>query len=118
MKIAITGKGGVGKSTLSGILAHLAHRDGKRVLAVDADPDANLGFAIGVPEAELATIIPISQRKELIEERTGARLKEFGQIFKLNPKVSDVADRFGYDHHGIQLLVLGAIEAGGSPRAL
>ncbi len=114
MKIAITGKGGVGKSTLAGILAHLAHRDGKRVLAVDADPDANLGFALGISENDLATIVPISQRTELIEERTGARLKEFGQIFRLNPKVSDIADRFGYDHMGIQLLILGAIEAGGS----
>ena len=114
MKIAITGKGGVGKSTLAGILAHLAHRDGKRVLAVDADPDANLGFALGIPEDELVTIVPISQRQELIEERTGARLKEFGQIFKLNPRVSDIADQFGHDHDGIRLLVLGAIEAGGS----
>lgn len=114
MKIAITGKGGVGKSTLAGILAHLAQRDGKQVLAVDSDPDANLGLALGIPEAELATIIPISQRQELIEERTGAKLKEFGQIFKLNPRVSDIADRFGHDHKGIQLLVLGAIEAGGS----
>ena len=99
---------------MAGILAHLAHRDNKRVLAVDADPDANLGFALGILEDELNTIIPISQRKELIEERTGARIKEFGQIFKLNPRVSDIADRFGHDHDGIRLLVLGAIEAGGS----
>lgn len=114
MKIAITGKGGAGKSTLAGMLAHLAVRDGKTVLAVDADPDTKLAFALGIPEAERARIIPLAQQKELIEERTGARLKEFGQIFKMNPHVADVADRFSYHFRGIHLLVLGGIEAGDS----
>jgi len=114
MKMAITGKGGVGKSTLAGILACLARDDGKTVLAVDSDPDANLAFALGMPEQERALIVPIAQRSELIEERTGAKLKQFGQIFKLNPDISDVTDRFSYDFNGIHLLVLGAIEAGGT----
>lgn len=114
MKIAVTGKGGVGKSTLAGIIAHLANRDGKTVLAVDSDPDSNLAFALGIPENECTRIIPIAQRTDLIEERTGAKLKQFGQIFKLNPNISDVADRFSYDFNGIRLLVLGAVEAGGS----
>ena len=104
----------MGKSTLAGVLAHLARRDGHRVLAVDADPDANLAAALGIPDDERRQIIPIAARTELIEERTGAKLKEFGQIFKLNPDISDVADRFGYDFGGIHVLVLGAIEAGGS----
>jgi CO dehydrogenase maturation factor len=114
MKMAITGKGGVGKSTLAGILASLARDDGKTVLAVDSDPDANLAFALGMPEQERARIVPVAQRSELIEERTGAKLKQFGQIFKLNPDISDVTDRFSYDFNGIHLLVLGAIEAGGT----
>jgi CO dehydrogenase maturation factor len=114
MKIAITGKGGVGKSTLAGILAHLAYRDGKTVLAVDSDPDANLAFALGIPEGERKQIIPISRQMELIEERTGAKLKQFGQIFKLNPEISDIVDKCGYNFHGIHLLVLGAVESGGS----
>jgi len=114
MKVAMTGKGGVGKSTLSAILAHLAHRDGRTVLAVDADPDANLAFTLGMPPADIARIVPISRRADLIEERTGARMKEFGQLFRLNPEVSDVADRFGSDVGGIRLVVLGAVEAGGS----
>ncbi len=114
MKIAVTGKGGVGKSTIAGILAHLAHRDGKKVLAVDSDPDANLAFALGIPDYERKKIIPIAQRKDLIEERTGAKLKEFGQIFKLNPDISDIVDRFSYNYNGIGLLVMGAIERGGS----
>lgn len=114
MKIAVTGKGGVGKSTIAAIMTHLAKRDGKEVLAVDSDPDANLAFALGIPENERGAIIPIARRTELIEERTGARLKQFGQIFKLNPQVSDIADRLSCDFKGIKLLVLGAIEAGGS----
>jgi CO dehydrogenase maturation factor len=114
MKIAVTGKGGAGKSTLAGMLAHLANRDGKTVLAVDSDPDANLAFALGMPEAERARIIPMAQQKELIEERTGASLKEFGQIFKMNPHIADVADRFSSLFRGIHLLVLGGIEAGDS----
>jgi CO dehydrogenase maturation factor len=114
MKIAITGKGGVGKTTVAGIVAHLANRDGKIVLAVDADPDANLAYALGIPEAERARIVPMARQKELIEERTGARLKEFGQIFKMNPHIGDVADRFSFLFRGIHLLVLGGIEAGGS----
>ena len=114
MKIAITGKGGVGKSTLAGVLAQLANRHGQRVLAVDADPDANLAFALGIPAAERNRIVPIAQRADLIEERTGARIKQFGQIFKLNPDITDVAERCGYTSQGIHLVVLGAIEAGGS----
>lgn len=114
MKIAVTGKGGVGKSTLAGVLARLARRDGHPVLAVDSDPDANLASALGIPEAERRKIVPIALQTELIEERTGAKLKQFGQIFRLNPDISDVAERFSYDYGGIHLLVLGAIEAGGS----
>jgi CO dehydrogenase maturation factor len=114
MKIAVTGKGGVGKSTVAGILAHIAHRDGKIVLAVDSDPDANLAFALGISESERKQIIPISQRTELIEERTGAKLKQFGQIFKLNPEISDIVDKCGYNYQGINLVVLGAVESGGS----
>jgi len=114
MKIAVSGKGGVGKSTLAAMLCRLAALEGKNVLAVDGDPDANLAFALGMPEAEIASIVPVSQRKELIEESTGAKLKQFGQIFRLNPDVSSVAEKCGYDYQGIKLIVLGAVEKGGS----
>ncbi len=113
MKLAISGKGGVGKSTLAGALALLLARRGRQVLAVDADPDANLGSALGLSDAELAGIVPISRQVALIEERTGAKVSQYGQIFKLNPEVSDIADNYAFKRDGVALLVLGAVEQGG-----
>jgi CO dehydrogenase maturation factor len=113
MKIAISGKGGVGKSTLAAALALLLAKENKRILAVDADPDANLASALGIPLDIQQKIVPISQQKALIEERTGAKVKQYGQMFKLNPEVSDIADTFATVYNGISLLVLGAIEQGG-----
>lgn len=114
LKIAISGKGGVGKSTLAAALALLLTQDGSRVLALDADPDANLGSALGMTAEQQQAIIPIAKRAALIEERTGARVKQYGQMFKLNPDVADIADTCGYTINGVSLIVLGAIESGGS----
>jgi CO dehydrogenase maturation factor len=114
MKLAVAGKGGSGKSTIAGALALLQARTGRRVLAVDADPDANLASILGVSEARQREIVPISEHRALIEERTGAKVRQYGQIFKLNPEVADIADRYALVHEGVALLVLGAIEAGGS----
>jgi CO dehydrogenase maturation factor len=114
MKIAISGKGGVGKTTLAAALSLLMARNGNKVLAVDADPDANLASALGMPESIQKSIIPISERRTLIEERTGAKVRQYGQIFKLNPEVSDIAGTFATNFKGVSLLVLGAIESGGS----
>jgi CO dehydrogenase maturation factor len=113
VKLAISGKGGVGKSTLSATLALLMARRGMRVLALDADPDANLATTLGVSEEKQREIVPIAARADLIEERTGARVKEYGQIFKLNPDVSDISDSYALHHEGVALLVLGAVRRGG-----
>ena len=114
MKIAVTGKGGVGKSTISAMLCHLARADNNQVLAVDADPDTNLAFSLGIPSDEVKNIVPVSCNQSLIEERTGAKIKKFGQIFKLNPKVDDVVDILGTHYSGINLIVMGAIQTAGS----
>jgi CO dehydrogenase maturation factor len=110
LKLAISGKGGVGKSTVAGTLARLWAADGHRVLAVDADPDANLASAIGLPPELRGAIRSIASERRLIEERTGAKVREFGQMFKVNPEVADIAGRYAVGHAGVDLLVLGAVE--------
>ena len=114
MKIAVTGKGGVGKTTLSSVLARLYAEEGRRVLAADVDPDANLGLALGFSEDELEKLTPLSEMSDLIAERTGTGKESFGKLFKLNPKVDDIPDRFALEKNGVKLLIMGTVETGGS----
>ncbi len=107
MKTAITGKGGVGKTTLSAILCHLYAGEGRRVVAVDADPDANLAQAFGLSREEIEGIRPVAELTDVIAERTGARPGSMGGIFKLNPRVADIPEEFGRRIDGITLLVMG-----------
>jgi len=113
MKVAISGKGGVGKTTLAGVMARLLAGKGKKVLAIDADPDSNLASAIGFPKEALEKIAPIASMTSLIEERTGSKKGSFGSMFKLNPKVDDIPDELGVTHEGVKLLLLGSIPQGG-----
>jgi CO dehydrogenase maturation factor len=113
MKIAISGKGGVGKTTLAGVMARILAEQGKKVLAIDADPDSNLASAIGLPKDILPKLSPIASMTSLIEERTGAKKGTFGALFKLNPKVDDLPDAMGVTYQGVKLLLLGCIPQGG-----
>ena len=113
-KLAITGKGGVGKTTLASILARLYAADGTNVLAIDADPDANLGASLGIPAEQLSRITPIAQMEDLIRERTGGTPGTIGGLFKLNPKVDDIPERFSTNKDGVKLLVMGTVKKGGS----
>ncbi len=109
MKIAIAGKGGVGKTTLSGMMARYLAEEGYTVLAIDADPDANLASALGFPSELLKDVTPLAEMTPLVEERTGAQKGTFGGVFKLNPKVDDLPDTYSVTHHGVKLLILGNI---------
>ncbi|MGZ3536214.1 MAG: ATP-binding protein [Thermodesulfobacteriota bacterium] len=113
MKIAISGKGGVGKTTLAGVMARILAKRGRKVLAIDADPDSNLASAIGLPKEALAKLEPIASMTSMIEERTGAKKGTFGSVLKLNPKVDDLPDEMGVNYEGIRLLLLGCIPQGG-----
>jgi len=114
MKIAVTGKGGVGKTTLSAVLSYLFASEGKKVIAVDADPDANLAQALGISQSDIDKIRPIADIGELVEERTGVKPGSMGGIFKLNPKVDDLPEGLGFKIAGITLLIMGKAKTASS----
>jgi len=112
MKLAITGKGGVGKTSLAALLAISFARDGQKVIMVDADPATTLARTLGIPNPE--SIKPISELHEIIEERMGVRADSIGAFFRLNPKVDDLPEKYWVEHDGIRLLIMGTISKGGT----
>ena len=112
MKIAVSGKGGVGKTLLSSYLCRRFAGSGYSVIAIDADPDANLAANLGFPSPD--EIVPISDMNDLIEERTGAKPGQSAPYYTLNPKVSDLPEKYAREHNGIKLMVMGRIKRGGT----
>ncbi|MHB1126302.1 MAG: ATP-binding protein [Bacillota bacterium] len=110
MKIAVSGKGGVGKTTISsGLIRFLANR-GYHVYAVDADADTSLGTVLGLPEELLEELKPIVDLRQVIADKTGGD----GAFFSLNPDVEDILKQYSVRHGNISFLKMGAVKAGGS----
>lgn len=113
MKIALTGKGGVGKTTIAASLSRYYSDKGYNVLAVDADPDANLGLGLGMSEEMIASITPISEMRDLAEERTNHKQGTYGSLFTMNPEVADIPEKFCREFNGVKLLTMGTVDFGG-----
>jgi CO dehydrogenase maturation factor len=112
MKLAVTGKGGVGKTTISALIAHAFRSSGHSVVAIDCDPDSNLLACMGYPHPE--TVKPLVELHALIEEKMGVKPGTTGGMFRLNPFVADIPDRYAIDIDGIRVLVAGAVKKGGT----
>lgn len=113
MKIAITGKGGTGKTTITAGLALTISKDKQKVIVIDCDPDANLGLSLGFENSEKIT--PVCEMKSLIAERTGVEsLDSPAAFFKLNPQVEDIPDKYAAQKDGIKLLVMGRVDKAGA----
>lgn len=110
-RVVVTGKGGVGKTSLTALLARMLARDAFKVLALDADPQRNLAEALGVAPHDARAIVPLSRDPDFVEEKTGTRPGGWGGMLRLNPDVTDVVDRFGVTTpDGVRLLVMGTTE--------
>jgi len=112
IKLAVSGKGGVGKTTVAALLIRHMAKQGMRVLAIDADPVASLGGALAMPDHE--KIEPIANMKDLIFERTGAKPGTMGGFFKMNPRVDDIPEKLAAVQGNIHLMVMGTVDHGGS----
>jgi len=110
-RVVVCGKGGVGKTTITALLARRLALRGKKVLAVDEDPQQNLAFSLGYPLEAAEDLIPLSRNFDYVEEKVGARPGEgWGLMLALNPDVTDVVDRFGVRiDEGIDCLVMGSV---------
>ena len=115
MKIAVTGKGGVGKTTVAGTLARFLGRDGYKILAIDADPNYNLWSALGINRDVATSIIPLLENEDLVREKTEMKWVEvLGNFFQVNPRLDDLASKYSVEApDNVSLLVAGTVNMGG-----
>jgi CO dehydrogenase maturation factor len=106
MKIAISGKGGVGKTTVMALLANQFKKEGKEVLIIDADPSPHMAQTIGIKDID--KIKPIADMTELLVERSGK--VQGSPFYQINPQVDDLLQKFMIEQDGIKLMILGAIQ--------
>ncbi|MCM8809244.1 MAG: AAA family ATPase [Candidatus Omnitrophica bacterium] len=109
MKIAISGKGGTGKTTVSACLSQVYLKKGKKVILIDADPDSNLKTTLNIKQE----ITPLIELKEIIAERTGTKPDERAIFFKMNPEVDDIPEKFFYKNGNLLLGIMGTVRGGG-----
>ncbi len=110
-RVVVAGKGGVGKTSLTALIARLLSRRGHRVLALDADPQMNLPYALGLPDEQARALVPLSRNRDYVEEKTGASSQSgWGLFFRLNPDARDAVERFGVPGpDGVRLVVMGTV---------
>lgn len=116
MKLAVAGKGGVGKTFVTATLSRLFARENYNVLAIDADPNINLAYSLGLPREVADSITPLSDNHQLIEDKTGVKPDStYGAVFNLSPRVDDIVDKYGVKGpEGVNLLVMGTVKGGGT----
>jgi len=111
VKIAVSGKGGVGKTFVAGVLANFFAKKGFKVLAIDADPSPNLALTLGLPSDQADRIVPVSENRRLIESKTQTG---FAGVYRLSFSVDEVVNEFGVETpYGINLLVMGSVKSAG-----
>jgi CO dehydrogenase maturation factor len=111
LKIAVSGKGGVGKTLVSGVLAGYFAKKGFKVMAIDADPSPNLALTLGIPVEEANKIVPISENAELLDKKTRT---DYPGVYKLHFTVDDIVENNGMKSpYGVNLLVMGTIKTAG-----
>lgn len=113
MKLAIAGKGGVGKTTICAGLARWLAQQGREPYVVDADPNSTLGYALGWPEELLAEVRPLSEMREVLAERAGGG-QSGGSMFSLSPPVADLISDYTREREGLRLMVMGTVTEGGA----
>jgi len=110
LKIAVSGKGGAGKSTVSAQLVRCFTLQQKPVFAVDADPDANLGLVLGLDPEQLDSLRPLIELQDVITAKNFGG----GSFVDLNPDVDDVLENYTLQDGILRFLKMGAIKQGGS----